>query len=363
MYSPEAVSALIGEVYEGVIEPSRWNGAIRRFVDMSSGKLAFFAVIDSATASLPVSSVVGPETSRLADALELHRELVPLDPGVPYALARPHGGVFRFCDTSAALTREPETWRDFILHELGSGDYQSRFSAETDGVSLVLALHSDGSVPKLTSEQEQLHAIMFDHLQRAARLAYRPPDLGSVGQPVLVVDANAKLLDANLPAEDVLSEGDGLDVTNGRLAAANPFAHKTLRKLIRHTCRGYQDGPAEHYCTVSRPSGQADYVLRLGPLPLPDLGMAQRGYRCLITFLGAAPRHYPTPEHLSQLFDLTPREGEIAALFASSFNDLRSIADYLGISHETARVHARSIYAKLKVTNQVELVRALARLS
>lgn len=360
MYAPETISGLIADIYDGIAEPSRWHSAIQRFVDMSGGKLAFFAVIDSATATLPASSILGEETSRLADALNLHRELVPLDPGLPYALARPEGGVFRFSDTSRALTREPDTWRAFIRHELGSGDYHSRFSAEHNGISLVLALHTLASQPSLTREQQRLHAIVFDHLQRATRLAYRPPDLTLATHPTLLVDGQGTILDANLAGEMILSDNDGLTVAQGRLRAADHDQDKALRSRINDICNGPVS--AEAACIVSRPSGSRRLLLKLGRLPLPDLGMNAAGYRCLIEIRGGTEQRALAVEQLQDLFGLTPREAEIAALFVSTFSDLRSAAAHLGISHETARVHVRSIYSKTGAANQVELVRILTRL-
>ena len=361
MQSQEVTSLLISEIYEGVFDPARWNNALKQFVNLSGGRFAFLAIIDGSAGTLPVSSVIGPETSDLADALDLHRELVAIDPGLSYALARPDGGNFRFRDTSKALTKEPDTWREFIRHELGSGDYHSRFSAERDGVSLVLALHTHADALQLTPEQEQWHALVFDHLQRASRLAYRPPDLRMSRRPVLLVDGRAQILDANLSAEAILSDGDALTVTQGRLRARDSATDQILRSRIYSACRGHHNGPAEQLSVVSRPSGQRDHLLRFGPLPMANLAMPAPAYRCMIEFLEAGEQQ-PAPEQLRTLFGLTPREAEIASLLAASCNDLRAVATHLGISHETARVHARSIFSKIGVANQVELVRVLAQL-
>lgn len=361
MYSQDAVSALLGEIYDGATEPERWNSALQQFVNLSAARFAFLAIIDGSARTLPVSSIVGPQTSALGDALNLHRELIDLDPGLPYALGRPQGGNFRFSQTSADLTPEPETWRIFVHHELGSGDYHSRFSKEQDSVSLVLALHTPSDQPHLTREQEWLHALVFDHLQRASRLAYRPPNLRTSGRPVILVDGKGKILDASYCAEAVLSANDGLTVQQGHLRAADPASDQTMRVRIDSASRGNHDGRAETYCAIKRPSEHQSYFLKFGPVPLPVLGMHAPGHLCLIEILGARAQG-PAMGDLGDLFGLTAREAEIAALFTEGFSDLRSIAEHLGISHETVRVHARSIFAKVGVANQVELVRVLAGL-
>ncbi|MCH8490029.1 MAG: LuxR C-terminal-related transcriptional regulator [Oceanicaulis sp.] len=360
--TPDSVSKLIADIYDGVLEPALWTKALREFVTLSGGRFAFFAIIDSSAGTLPASSVAGPETSRLDDALNVHRELVPIDPGLPYALARPQGGVFRFSDTSRAWTEEPQAWREFIRHDLGSGDYHSRFSAERDGVSLVLALHTPAAQKVMTPEQEALHAIIFDHFQRASRLAFRLPDLSHARRPMILVDRQGLILGASPAGEVILSDNDGLTVAQGRLRATGPANDQTLQTLIRQACSGGFNRGAEQYCAISRPTGARSHILRLGPMPLPDLGMKGAAYRCLVEILGAEGAGALTPDQLRTLFGLTLREAEIAALLAAAFNDLRSVAAHLSMSHETARVHIRSIFSKVGVTNQVELVRALAQL-
>jgi DNA-binding CsgD family transcriptional regulator len=355
------LSSLIADIYDGVSDPALWRKAVGQLVKLSGARFAYYAVIDSAAQTIPASGVIGEESSRLDDALALHRDMLPIDPGLPYALARPQGGVFCFSETGKALTEDPQAWRDFIRHELGSGDYHSRFGAEHAGVSLVLALHTAPDQPVLTPEQAQLHATVFDQLQRAMRLAYRMPEIGQAREALMLVDAKGQIRNASALAESLLSANDGLTVAQGRLRAADPAQDRTLQSHIHEICEG-GGMQAERYCVVSSASRSQGFLLRLGPVPLPSLGMEGAAYRCLVEILGARDHEAVQPDDLRSLFGLTQREAEIAALFASTFNDLRSVARQLGISHETARVHVRSVFSKVGVSNQVELVRALARL-
>jgi DNA-binding NarL/FixJ family response regulator len=64
----------------------------------------------------------------------------------------------------------------------------------------------------------------------------------------------------------------------------------------------------------------------------------------------APPRATP-PESLG----LTPRELELAALVVSGLRN-REIAERLGISEGTAKLHLYNVYKKLGVANRVELV-------
>jgi len=354
---------LIGKIYEGVEDPATWRGAIREFLDVSGGRVAFIGVIDAASNDLPFTDMVGPETSALDDAMRLHRELIPIDPGLPYAVQRPGGGNFRFSATGPALTAAPGDWRDFIRHDFGSGDYHSRFSAAEDGVSLVLALHVPTDQPRLTHEQEALHGMVFSHMERAARLAYRAPDLELASTACLVVDHQARVMKANAAAEAILGAGDGLATHCGVLGASSPTADRALRRAVREVCGCLRSGAAGRALAAPRPSGRPDLLLRLRPLPLDFSSIEKAFYRCLIEIVepGAAPAPLD-PEVLAALFDLTPREAELASLFSADCSDLPTAAAALEVSYETARAHLRAVFDKCGVGNQVELVRLLARL-
>lgn len=362
MYHETELSQLIGEIYEGVVDPDRWDHALRRFLRMAGARYAFLGVIDSEARTLAASSLVSPETSRLDDAMQLHRrEMIAIDPGLPYSIARPEGGIFRFSDTSAELSERPDDWSDFIRHDFGSGDYHSRFGPQRDGLNLVMALHTSADAPPLTAEQETLHAIAFDHLERAARLAYRPPDIGSNPEAVLVVAANGRVVATNTAAERLLSLGDGLCARRGRLFAGDYEQDKRLKGLIAQMCNPTGAPRAQAGCMIHR-RDHAPLYLRLETLPRAELWMRSGAHYCTITVRDPAATAEIDAEILRAMFGLTRRQAQIAAMLGSSHDDLPAIAAGLGVSYETARTHLRAAMEKCAVHSQIELVRLLARL-
>lgn len=60
----------------------------------------------------------------------------------------------------------------------------------------------------------------------------------------------------------------------------------------------------------------------------------------------------------SAIDELSPREHDVAALFANGAN-FRTIADNLHIAPVTVRNHLRHIYTKLGISNKIELVRLI----
>ena len=65
-------------------------------------------------------------------------------------------------------------------------------------------------------------------------------------------------------------------------------------------------------------------------------------------------------EHLARINRLTAREGEVLALLAGGIG-LEELAQRLGITLSTARVHARNIHDKLGVCSNEELAALIGR--
>jgi DNA-binding CsgD family transcriptional regulator len=72
------------------------------------------------------------------------------------------------------------------------------------------------------------------------------------------------------------------------------------------------------------------------------------------------PEHEPRlpADFLKDLFDLTPAEAAVAMRILSC-DGLKSVADSLGVTLSTVRVHLQRVFEKTEVHRQSELVRLL----
>ncbi|MGB7407014.1 MAG: helix-turn-helix transcriptional regulator [Pontixanthobacter sp.] len=350
---------IIGQIYEGSTDPQKWHSAMRGFLDLSGGRAAFLAIVDDRTNTLLSSTVVGPETSAMADAMDLYRgEMVQFDPG--FESHRRKQTIFRFAETSEAMTSEPETWREFIRDVFGSGDYHSRTSPAGSDISVSFALHTHRDQSAVAPEQERLHAAVFDHLGRAAQLASTPPELSLTKEAVVMVDAIGRIVDASPAGEAALSRGAGLTVRHGAIQLHRRDEQHVLRQRIQDACHPGMRSGARRWMSVTREPPRMPWLLQFEPFPLLSLGVAGGVYYCTITITGEARDDAIDPDMLRAMFDLTPREAQMASLLATCADELPAIAERLGIGYETARSHSRAVLAKIGVANRIELVRLLA---
>ncbi len=149
------------------------------------------------------------------------------------------------------------------------------------------------------------------------------------------------LLDLNMP------KLDGLDVLR-RLAAE----HSTVNSVV--LTAGVESSDVEQ----ARAAGARGIVLKEAP-PRQVIDCVRRvhGGESWVEFLGprVQPARAAPPPPPTVALGLTPREVELTELVANGLRN-REIAERLGISEGTAKLHLYNVYKKLGVGNRVELV-------
>lgn len=180
--------------------------------------------------------------------------------------------------------------------------------------------------------------------------------LAALPEAVIIVDREARPLVINRMGETLLERRDGLGISAGRIAAANPAETARLRRAIAAvTARDGETARAE--AVLVRPSGGRPLLIRVEALPRPlaDPEGAPRAVAALVVRSAECP---VAADGLSQFYGMTPAEARLAALIVGG-QPLQDAAMQLGISQNTARTHMKRIYAKTDTHRQVELVRLL----
>ncbi len=173
----------------------------------------------------------------------------------------------------------------------------------------------------------------------------------SVG--TVLLDAGFAVLKINEVAASILAEADGIALENERIVLADPDAHRNFNAALAEA-RAASAGSRSLF-PVERPSGRAGIMTIMQPVPTPDF--MQTGAVPAVALLITDPtrqRQIDGPA-LCRLFALTPTEGAIAAALANGAS-VGEAAQQLGIVDNTVRAHLRSIFSKLGVNRQLQLV-------
>lgn len=169
----------------------------------------------------------------------------------------------------------------------------------------------------------------------------------------ILLDRLGNVVRCNSIARTVLDERDAIRLIGNRLAFSNPAAERKFRQNIAEQ----RDGMAStlRFIRVERLSGQRDIGIVIRPLAQARPADAGGGPTMAVFLTDPERQAALTGGAVAGIFGLTPMEGEIAASLSNG-RCLSQTAETLGIAQNTVRAHLRSIFDKLCVTRQSQLV-------
>jgi len=148
----------------------------------------------------------------------------------------------------------------------------------------------------------------------------------------------------------MLDAGDGIKLADGRVAAAHRGDHAAFTVLLQPMDTG--DG-AHGMAALRRPRHQRPLLVEAMPLR-QNARWDASGRVVLLLDCGNARK--PAPERLAELYELTPAEARLWSSLAAGAT-LAQIAARQGVSVNTLRVQLASLFHKVGVHRQADLVR------
>jgi DNA-binding CsgD family transcriptional regulator len=214
---------------------------------------------------------------------------------------------------------------------------------------------------------------LLPHLARAVRLHARLHRIaseralfaGAVEQlavGTVILDGAGRVCGANQLARQLLEQGDGIRLVEGRLQVHAAREAAEFRRIVSELIAPRDPGAPRvvQALRVSRPSGRADLGLIVRPVPREpgaDSGTAP----ALAVFISDPEERSAAPVAvLVKLFGFTPTEAQLALALANGLN-LEEAARSLGMSRNTARAHLRAVFAKTGISRQGALVRLILK--
>ena len=266
--------------------------------------------------------------------------------------------------------RESEFYNQFlkpldILHALGA-DIRTE-----DGVECRLRVARPHREPPFSENDKLLCTVILPHLKRAVRIhsqlelidSERRLYAGTVDRMLVgtvTLDETGAVVKSNPVADEMLREGDGLQLVNGVLRADLVAENRELNRLVKQALNGETGGrPAVvEAISITRKSSRGKLGVLIRSLPHTGWSKGKRGPSVALFIRDAARKSEASREMVRRLFDLTPAEASLALALANGLT-LDEAADQLHIRKNTARAHLRAIFSKIGVTRQTTLIRVL----
>ena len=372
--SATRLSELVTLIYDSAIEPERWPVAM----DAIRSELHFHnAALDLIL--LPSGKVL----SNLACNLPQQYEAMVASSGP--ALIESWGG-------AAVVQRLPMDRPAVLTHVNPALDFATTNNpylvnfARPQGLIDVLAIglardaRALGSLAfgrhesagPISPREIAVAQLLVPHLQRAATInrllenattiqAGMVATLDTVAVPIMLLDADLRILHANAAAHRHLADKTLIHETEGRLGTASLGASTALTVAIVQAARDES--------TIGRRGlgvpivGQLGAVGALHVLPLRQRWKQFHSGAVAAAFLAEVDVPFVAPtEMAAALFRLTPAEARVFEHLVTGRTQA-TIAKALGVERSTVKSHLARLYDKVGVRRQVDLLRIAASLA
>jgi DNA-binding CsgD family transcriptional regulator len=178
--------------------------------------------------------------------------------------------------------------------------------------------------------------------------------LGRMNEGAIVLDRSNRLLIVNPRAARILEQGDGLSFAAGQLRASTKASSAKLHEVIAAASVSTANESQPLY--LPRPSPQLPLLLSVVPIWRLQTEEPGAGAPSVLIFIREPDAQRPIDRTaLEDVFRLTPRESEIAALLADGAT-ARMIATRLDLTIGTVRFNLKRIFRKTDTHSQAALV-------
>ena len=362
--------ALIGQLYDVVLEPHRWPSVLEAISDLFGGAPVQLGQrnIETAEQGRMIIARTDPEGFRTFMQDYRHPEINPLT-GAVQALATGH-----------FLTRQTVI-DDHALRRMAV--YNELFQPYREIPLITANVLNDGAVKAnlgimaralgrtLSPHETQVLTQLMPHLQRVLQLERRLAQshnlstasaeaLDRLQVGVMTVDTKGDIQFINQQATAIVDLADGLTIVKRQLRAAHSNDAKRLHQLIHQAIQttSAEGIEAGGFLTLTRPSQLRPFQLLITPITRQALWEESNPPAALL-FISDPEQAEDVPTHILQrLYGLTNTESEMAILMSEG-HGLAYAAEQLRITLNTAKSHQRQIFMKTGVHRQAELVRLL----
>lgn len=228
---------------------------------------------------------------------------------------------------------------------LFSDDARRRVEEIVPHLRQVLELHQT-----LAASRSE-HSLLVDAVEQLA-----------VG--TILLDHRLEVIRMNEVAAAILAEADGISLAGRTILINAPASRQQFRTLAKEALRslsgersGQQNGTEENRAilSIARPSGRRELALVVRPISLPPFMHTGQAPAVALVLTDPGRERMIQPDVVRKVFAFTPTEAAIAAALANGLS-VADTANLLSIARNTVRAHLRSIFSKLGLNRQSQLV-------
>lgn len=282
------------------------------------------------------------------------------------------GNLGRVLTSGAMLSRERQARDQFINEFLRPAGHQylatGIFAREGDRFNYFVLNRGD-RFGEFDDDAVQGLSEMVPHFQtmfqlrgtmiaRDRHLDFFNAAMAERGVGLVVLDRSGRVQSMNEVAGSILRDSDGLVISDGTLMAAHAEDNGKLQREIFSLLNSPILSRPGSTVFVRRGTGGRPYRLQIMPLSLRKYYFAGDGVELAVQIFSEAAAELDVDPGLARQFGLSPSEVRVAQHLLAG-RPVKRVAQILGNSVNTIRVHRRNLYRKLGVARHYDLVRLL----
>lgn len=266
--------------------------------------------------------------------------------------------------------RRARIWQDFYRpFDIGDG-IGATLERQPDRAD-ILMVGRRAAEAEFDSASKDLFAALLPHIARAWRVKHMLSEwqaaagtlkfiLDRLERGVVVTDPEGHVRFANGAADRLLSRGDRIDASRGRIRAALPRQTDALLALVGRAAQTGIGADTMALDALAIPGSGHSPPLAVVAEPLAPAHSDKLGHRpeagAVLFISDSAECTRPSEDRLRVVYDLTAAEARLTALLVDG-HDPGSAGRALGISRNTVKYHLKTVYSKVGVCRQADLVR------
>jgi DNA-binding CsgD family transcriptional regulator/PAS domain-containing protein len=365
---PTEFGDLIGDIYDCILNPERWNevlGTIEKQIGATSSYLLLHEINSNAR-----SMNVFIERNVADDMRQGYLDhYIKLNPVLPYLSSIAAGETY----SCGHLVTQPKFLKGEFYQEWaapqGWFDYAGVTLIRERDAAAAIGFSSAGEGNVFDDAALALLRRLAPHLTRAAqvqRLLEREQaaraDLAKLLDAArfgaLIVDADARIRYANPAAETLLARREGIANDGGLLTAGT--ATSALRAALRASARRDAMSSAGRTLLADRGPGRRPLVVHV--IPAIDQSRAKldpvRAATAFVYLLDPEIRPDGLIDAFGDAYRLTRAERQVLARLVAG-DTPKEITAALGVGMATVRTHLQRLFAKTDTRRQAELLTLL----
>jgi DNA-binding CsgD family transcriptional regulator/PAS domain-containing protein len=351
---------LLPDIYHAALHPEAW-GDVMRSIAQATGAIGGGYVISSKRTNRIINAdAVGVSADIAEDYVQHYWKSDPYWP----VMDRAEEQWLPLSRLKAEVDLSSNEWYNDFICKLGVRELMVMKLAETPGLIACIGLQYGADLGR---EADEILDQLREPLSRAALIdmemrsrAWEAEIAGNVIEQLsiglIVINDHGRVVEISPVAERLAARSDGISVRQSRVVLARAFeAAKFEAHLAAVLANGWTSKKAARML-VGRPSGKRPYSLTLVPSTRYP-GSLGRIYG--IVLISDPDAGIPTEAELGELFGLSPAESRLAIALAQG-RKLPEIAAEAGVKITTLRTQLQSIYRKVGVERQSDLLLTLS---